>query len=66
MLIYRDLALNLGSKYPVYGLQARGLDGNRSAELAIVLEAIAADYIQEIRKVQPEGPYLADRAIERR
>lgn len=56
VLIYRDVALNLGSDQPVYGLQARGLDGNRPVRLSF--ESIAADYIREIQTVQPEGPYM--------
>jgi thioesterase domain-containing protein/acyl carrier protein len=56
VLIYRDVALNLGSDQPVYGLQARGLDGNQPVHLSF--ESIAADYIREIQTVQPEGPYM--------
>lgn len=56
VLIYRDVALNLGADQPVYGLQARGLDGNRPVHLSF--ESIAADYIREIQTVQPEGPYM--------
>ena len=56
ILIYRELAINLGSDYPVYGLQARGLKHNRAWLEQI--ETIAQDYIQEIQKVQPKGPYL--------
>ncbi|CCB75387.1 MULTISPECIES: non-ribosomal peptide synthetase, partial [Streptomycetaceae] len=40
---------------PVYGLQARGLDG--TGPLASSLEEMADDYIREMRTVQPEGPY---------
>ena len=56
VLIYRDVALNLGTDQPVYGLQARGLDGNQPVHLSF--ESIAADYIREIQTVQPEGPYM--------
>ncbi|MGL5925957.1 condensation domain-containing protein [Chroococcidiopsis sp.] len=56
VLIYRDVALNLGSDQPVYGLQARGLDGNRPVHLDF--ESIASDYIREVQSVQPEGPYM--------
>jgi amino acid adenylation domain-containing protein len=55
ILIYRDLALNIGSNQPVYGLQARGLREGES--IADCLEEIATDYVQEIRKIQPHGPY---------
>jgi amino acid adenylation domain-containing protein len=40
---------------PVYGLQARGLDG--VTPLAPTLEAMVSDYIDQIRIVQPNGPY---------
>jgi thioesterase domain-containing protein/acyl carrier protein/NRPS condensation-like uncharacterized protein len=56
VLIYRDVALNLGPDQPVYGLQARGLDGNQPIHLSF--ESIAADYIREIQTIQPEGPYM--------
>ena len=40
---------------PVYGLQSRGLrDG---AALPGSIEEIAADYLAQIRRIQPEGPY---------
>ncbi len=56
VLVYRDLAIKLGSDYPVYGLQARGLKSDRA--WLDQIEAIAQDYIREIQKVQPEGPYF--------
>ncbi|WP_181019443.1 non-ribosomal peptide synthetase [Nonomuraea typhae] len=40
---------------PVYGVQARGLAG--PYPLPATLEAMAADYVEQIRTVQPEGPY---------
>nr|QEO75077.1 condensation domain-containing protein [uncultured bacterium] len=40
---------------PIYGLQARGLDG--SEELPASIGEIADDYVAQIRAVQPEGPY---------
>ncbi|MCG1043303.1 amino acid adenylation domain-containing protein, partial [Mycetohabitans sp. B8] len=52
---YRSLASYLGADHPVYGLQARGLDG--ASSLAPTIEAMAADYIQQIRRIQPRGPY---------
>lgn len=55
VLIYRDLAINLGSQQTVYGLQARGLDGN--TPIRDRLEDIAVDYIRQIQTIQPEGPY---------
>jgi amino acid adenylation domain-containing protein len=45
----------LGPDQPFYGLRARGLDGVQ--EPMTQIEAMAADYIEGIRAVQPEGPY---------
>jgi acetoacetyl-CoA synthetase len=45
----------LRSSRPVYGLQARGLDGEQPAQNRVY--DIAAGYIEQIRGVQPEGPY---------
>lgn len=56
VLVYRYLALNLSTDQPVYGLQAQGLHG-RGGVGANRLEDIAADYIGEIRTIQPQGPY---------
>jgi amino acid adenylation domain-containing protein len=50
-----ELARLLGNDQPVYGLEARGLDGkNRPLDR---IEEMAALYIREIRSLQPEGPY---------
>lgn len=46
-----DLARHLGPDRPVYGLQ----DGIHNP---VQIEALAARYVEEIRAVQPEGPYL--------
>jgi len=55
ILIYRDLANNLGPDYPVYGLQAQGLQEGET--VADRMEELAANYIKEIQQVQPHGPY---------
>ncbi|HTS00874.1 MAG TPA: AMP-binding protein, partial [Bacteroidota bacterium] len=52
---YQHLAERLGPDQPVYGLQARGLDGE-SLPLETV-EEMAALYVREIRALQPRGPY---------
>src|SRR6185503_2382423 len=39
-----------------YGLQARGLDENQVPHTRI--EEMAAHYLEAIRSVQPDGPYL--------
>jgi amino acid adenylation domain-containing protein len=56
VLLYQDLARHLGEDQPVFGLQMRGLFGNGAPQTRT--EAMAAHYIQEIRSLQPNGPYL--------
>ncbi len=55
VLGFRDLARYLGPDQPVYGLQARGLDGKQSCFTRV--EQMAAAYVDEIRMLQSEGPY---------
>jgi amino acid adenylation domain-containing protein len=55
ILIYRDLAGYLGSEQPVYGLQARGMDGTIAPDTRV--EDMAAHYILQIKTIQPDGPY---------
>jgi thioesterase domain-containing protein/aryl carrier-like protein len=52
--IYK-LAAHLPAQQPVYGLQARGLNGMDAPRES--LEEMAAHYVQLIVKQQPEGPY---------
>jgi amino acid adenylation domain-containing protein len=52
---YLPLAQHVPQEYPLYGLQARGLDG--AHPLAPSVREMAADYIEQIRAVQPSGPY---------
>ena len=56
VLNLRHLALLMGGDRPVYGLQARGLVGDAAPHETF--EEAAADYIAEMRQVQPQGPYL--------
>lgn len=56
VLMYRDLSRRLGDDQPFYGLQSQGLDGC-CAPLTSV-EEMAALYVNEIRRVQPHGPYF--------
>jgi acetoacetyl-CoA synthetase len=49
------LAGTLQSERPVYGLQARGLDGDEAPQRRV--EEMASLYIGQIRALQPEGPY---------
>ncbi len=56
VLLYRDLALQLGPSQTVYGLQAQGMDGLRP--ILGRIEDMAALYVRAIRKAYPKGPYL--------
>src|SRR6185295_1833510 len=49
------LARHLGREWPVYGLQARGIEGDLTPFDRI--EEMAASYIEALRSVQREGPY---------
>ncbi|MDZ8055525.1 MAG: alpha/beta fold hydrolase [Aulosira sp. ZfuVER01] len=55
VLMYRDLVRYLHPDQPVYALQAKGIDGQQAP--LTDLSEMAAHYIQEIRQVQPNGPY---------
>jgi amino acid adenylation domain-containing protein len=52
---YRALASHVGSDQPFYAVRARGMDGLQEPHPS--LQAAAADYIREIKQVQPQGPY---------
>jgi len=56
VLEYYDLARHLGPDQPFYALQPKGLDGKEAPYTRI--EDMAADYLEVMRQVQPEGPYL--------
>ena len=53
---YVELARWLGKDRPFYGLEARGLDEEEQPHARI--EDMAAYYLEAVRAVQPEGPYL--------
>jgi len=46
----------LGPEQPIYGLQARGLDG--ITEPFYDIQSMAKHYAAEIRTIQPQGPYF--------
>ena len=54
---YHDLAQLLGTERPFYGLQPRINEATHQSVYASV-EEMAAYYIQEMKMVQPDGPYL--------
>jgi amino acid adenylation domain-containing protein len=55
VLLYQALAARMAPDYPLYGLQSQGLDG-QTAPLRTV-EEMAVHYLEEVRRVQPKGPY---------
>jgi amino acid adenylation domain-containing protein len=56
IICYISLAHRLGLDQPLYGLQARGLDGRHEPLKSI--EEMAAYYLEAVRGIQPCGPYL--------
>ncbi|MEH2051407.1 amino acid adenylation domain-containing protein [Nostoc sp.] len=56
VLCYYQLAHHLGTDQPFYGLQSLGLYGESQPHTRI--EDMATHYIEALRVVQPQGPYL--------
>jgi amino acid adenylation domain-containing protein len=56
LIPYRSIVQRLPAGRPVYGLQSVGLDGRRLPHRTI--EQMAREYVGEIRRLQPRGPYL--------
>jgi thioesterase domain-containing protein len=56
VLCYFELARCLGKDRPIYGIQTPGLYRERPFYTRI--EDLAAHYVEAIRTVHPEGPYL--------
>jgi amino acid adenylation domain-containing protein len=52
---YAGLAALMGPDQPVYAFQARGLDDGLPPLQGV--EAMAAHYVEGLRRVQPRGPY---------
>ena len=53
----RNMSTHMDPDRPVYGLQTAGFDQLRPS-VYLPIEELAANYISELRTVQPEGPYL--------
>jgi thioesterase domain-containing protein len=51
---YSNLARELGTEQPIYAFKSRGMDG---LEEFTRIEDIAAHYVADLRKFQPQGPY---------
>jgi thioesterase domain-containing protein/acyl carrier protein len=56
VLVFAKLATLLGHEQPVYGLQARGLDGKESPFTSV--PEMAAHYVRQIKGAYPTGPYM--------
>lgn len=56
VLVFAKLAKLLGTDQPIYGLQARGLDGKEAPFTSV--PDMAAHYVQAIKQVNPQGPFL--------
>jgi amino acid adenylation domain-containing protein len=54
-LVYGELSRQINPAQPIWGLKARGA-GTAEPPHASVTE-MAADYLREIRRIQPHGPY---------
>ncbi|MFJ9845045.1 amino acid adenylation domain-containing protein [Kitasatospora sp. NPDC101155] len=54
--MYTGLMRHLHRDYPIYAVQSRGLTA-REEELPGSIAEMAADYVEQIRAVQPSGPY---------
>jgi len=56
VLIYRDLSKYILDNISIYGLQSYGLESY--CEPLTTIEEMAKAYIEEIKKIQANGPYL--------
>ncbi len=56
VLFYRQLLPHLSPEQPLHAIRARGLREGEAAHRSF--EAMAEDYVAEIRRIQPAGPYL--------
>jgi acyl transferase domain-containing protein/thioesterase domain-containing protein/acyl carrier protein len=56
LLFYEKLAAHLGPDQPVYALQSPWISENQTPPET--LEGLASLYVQEVRRLLPEGPYL--------
>jgi aspartate racemase len=56
VLFYQKFARYLEPDQPFYALQARGLDSKQVPHTSV--SEMAAHYIEEMRTVQPDGPYF--------
>ncbi|MBZ4418503.1 amino acid adenylation domain-containing protein [Myxococcus sp. RHSTA-1-4] len=55
VLYFRELTRRLGTTRPIYGFQARGLDGHAPPHASV--EEMAECYVEALQRVRPHGPY---------
>jgi acetoacetyl-CoA synthetase len=53
---FTELARHIRTEHPVYGIQAKGVDGLEEPLGSI--EDMASFYLEELRQLQPDGPYI--------
>src|SRR4051812_33676875 len=53
---FSELALHIRTRHPIYGIQARGIDGLQEPLTSV--PEMADYYLQELNSIQPRGPYL--------
>ena len=51
---YSNLAHHLDPEQPVFAFKSRGMDGQEEFE---TIEELAAHYVNDLRRFQPQGPY---------
>jgi len=56
VLEYHELARELGHKQPFYALQSYGLHPKYEPHTHV--EQMASHYVEEVRRIQPRGPYF--------
>ena len=54
VLIFSELAANLGPDQPIYAFQWSGWDGHRGE---VTVAEMADAYVGELRRYAPDGPY---------
>jgi acyl transferase domain-containing protein/NADPH:quinone reductase-like Zn-dependent oxidoreductase/thioesterase domain-containing protein len=55
-MTFNQFAQSVDGGHPVYGLNPLGLDGQTEPHVSV--DEMASHYIDEIRSLQPDGPYL--------
>jgi amino acid adenylation domain-containing protein len=56
LLSHAELARHLGDERPIHGIFAPGLNGGELPPAS--METLARLYVEQVREVQPHGPYL--------